>query len=60
MVEKKTMGDDEVFKTIECGDCGNEFPFTVKEKDFYESKSFSEPKRCFPCRRAKKEQRRER
>ena len=42
-------------KTIQCIDCGASFPFTVEEQEFYESKGFTnEPKRCAPCRQAKK------
>ncbi len=42
-------------KTIKCCDCGTEFVFTVKEQEFYAEKGFTnEPKRCKPCRDAKK------
>lgn len=44
-------------KTLVCTDCGSEFVFTVGEQEFYKEKGFdNEPKRCVPCRRAKKEQ----
>ncbi len=43
-------------KVITCTDCGNEFPFTVGEQQFYKEKGFeSEPKRCPDCRRARKQ-----
>ena len=42
---------------IACVDCGTEFPFTAKEQEFYAQKGFtSTPKRCKPCRNARKEQ----
>ena len=44
-------------KTLTCRDCGAEFVFTVGEQEFYKEKGFTtEPTRCLPCRRAKKEQ----
>ncbi len=44
-------------KTLVCKDCGNDFPFTVSEQEFYEQKGFTnEPGRCPECRAAKKEQ----
>lgn len=45
-------------KSLQCADCGATFTFTVAEQEFYSSKGFAnEPKRCQPCRQAKKEQR---
>ena len=42
---------------IACVDCGTEFPFTAKEQEFYAQKGFtSTPKRCKPCRNARKDQ----
>ena len=42
-------------KTIKCVDCGTEFVFTASEQEFYAEKGFTnEPKRCKPCRDAKK------
>ena len=44
-------------KTIRCSDCGDMFTFTAGEQKFFESKGFTaEPKRCVPCRQAKKRQ----
>lgn len=44
-------------KTLVCVDCGQEFIFTEGEQAFYKEKGFdNEPKRCVPCRRAKKDQ----
>jgi CxxC-x17-CxxC domain-containing protein len=41
---------------IACVDCGTEFPFTAKEQEFYAQKGFtSTPKRCKPCRNARKD-----
>ena len=45
-------------KSLQCSDCGATFTFTTGEQEFYESKGFTnEPKRCVPCRQAKKQQR---
>ena len=45
-------------KSITCSDCGTTFTFTAGEQEFFASKGFTnEPKRCRPCRDAKKAQR---
>lgn len=41
-------------KTIICKDCGNDFTLTVTEQNWYKEMGFSEPKRCFVCRRNKR------
>ena len=42
---------------IACVDCGTEFNFSAKEQEFYAQKGFtSVPKRCKPCRNARKDQ----
>jgi len=41
---------------IVCVDCSNSFLFTAQEQEFFAEKDFSAPKRCRPCRQAKKEQ----
>lgn len=42
-------------KTLVCQDCGKEFIFTAREQEFYAEKGFTnEPKRCFDCRKARK------
>jgi len=49
---------DEVVKTKECRDCSEEFDIYQGELDFLRDKfgdSFSEPVRCKPCRRKKKD-----
>ena len=44
-------------KSLKCTDCGAIFTFTRGEQEFYSSKGFTnEPKRCVPCRQAKKRQ----
>ena len=44
-------------KSMTCSDCGATFTFTAGEQEFFASKGFTnQPKRCVPCRRAKKEQ----
>lgn len=42
-------------KTLVCKNCGEEFVFTAREQEFYESKGFvNEPQRCKPCRDKRK------
>ena len=41
---------------IVCASCGTEFPFSAAEQEFYAQKGFtSTPKRCKPCRNARKD-----
>jgi CxxC-x17-CxxC domain-containing protein len=45
-------------RPLQCLDCKNEFIFTAGEQEFYERKGFRElPKRCRPCREARKSRR---
>jgi len=45
-------------KTIQCADCGNDFTFDVQEQELFASRGYTnEPKRCLPCRQARKSQR---
>jgi len=45
-------------KPLVCVDCGQEFIFTAGEQEFYDRKGFREiPKRCRPCREARKSRR---
>jgi len=42
-------------KTLICKDCGTEFPFTVRDQQFYAEKGFeNEPQRCRDCRTNRK------
>ena len=41
-------------KILVCADCNQQFVFTASEQDFYAQRGFSEPKRCGPCRTARK------
>lgn len=44
-------------KTLNCVECNTDFIFTSSEQQFYQEKGFSnEPRRCPPCRRARKQQ----
>jgi hypothetical protein len=38
-----------------CVDCGQQFVFTTEEQAFYQSKQLSIPKRCKPCRKARRQ-----
>ena len=39
---------------ITCSDCGQEFTFSAADQAFFQERGFSTPKRCKPCRMAKK------
>jgi CxxC-x17-CxxC domain-containing protein len=42
-------------KSIQCADCGATFTFSAEEQEFFASKGYTnEPKRCPPCREARK------
>jgi CxxC-x17-CxxC domain-containing protein len=42
-------------KSLQCADCGNSFPFTVEEQEFFASKGYTnEPKRCPNCRASRR------
>src|SRR5512136_2897984 len=41
-------------KILVCADCNQQFVFTASEQDFYAQRGFSDPKRCGPCRNARK------
>lgn len=42
-------------KSITCKDCGQSFPFTVRDQQFYAEKGFqNEPQRCRDCRNSRK------
>ena len=46
-------------KTLTCGECGQEFTFTVGEQEFYLSRGLlNEPRRCPECRAARRGERR--
>jgi CxxC-x17-CxxC domain-containing protein len=45
-------------KTLQCADCGVNFTFTAEEQEFFQTKGYTnEPKRCQPCRQARKTER---
>lgn len=45
-------------KTIQCVDCGMNFPFTAQDQEFFAQKGYTnEPKRCPSCRQLKKNER---
>lgn len=44
-------------KQLECVDCKQSFLFSAKDQLFFEEKQFVPPKRCKPCREAKKQAR---
>jgi hypothetical protein len=42
---------------LTCADCGGKFLHSAKDQEFFAGKGYQEPRRCKPCRQAKKEQR---
>ena len=45
-------------KSLQCSECGNEFVFSAEEQEFFRSRGYTnEPKRCPPCRQARKQER---
>lgn len=44
-----------VEKSLHCASCGSTFTFSVEEQEFFAAKGYTnEPKRCPPCREARK------
>ena len=45
-------------KEIQCADCGAMFIFSAEEQELFANKGYTnDPKRCLPCRQARKSQR---
>ena len=47
---EKVMPDIE----ITCAECGNAFPFTEREQEYYQERNLTQPKRCKECRDARR------
>lgn len=43
-------------REMNCVDCGGPFTWTGGDQAFYTKQGFAEPKRCKPCREAKRAQ----
>lgn len=41
---------------LQCVDCDREFIFTEGEQKYFEQKGLFSPKRCFSCRKKKREE----
>lgn len=56
-MNEKTERTESKYQDIEltCIDCELSFIFTAGEQRFYSSKGLSMPKRCQPCRKARKD-----
>ena len=39
---------------IICAECGNTFPFTEREQEYYQERNLTQPKRWKPCRDARR------
>lgn len=44
-----------VYQIIQCKNCGRNFEFTYREKEFYDKKGFSMPTNCPECRELKRQ-----
>ena len=45
-------------KSIQCADCAATFTFSAEEQEQFASRGYTnEPKRCLPCRQARKSER---
>jgi CxxC-x17-CxxC domain-containing protein len=50
---KGYMAEDQ---QLMCSDCGQAFTFTSDDQNFFREHGYSTPKRCKPCRQAKKQE----
>jgi hypothetical protein len=41
-------------RELTCVDCGASFTWSAEDQAFFQEKGYSQPKRCKPCRQAKK------
>jgi len=41
-------------KTLVCADCGAEFTFSAADQEFHSARGYQDPKRCPPCRQARR------
>lgn len=39
---------------ITCAECGTAFTFTEREQEYYRERNLTHPKRCKPCREARR------
>lgn len=46
---------NEIYRVIQCVDCGRQIEITQGEREYYEEKGFSLPKRCKACKQKKQE-----
>ena len=44
-------------KTLVCADCGAEFTFSAADQEFHTARGYQDPKRCPPCRQARRAER---
>ena len=44
-------------KTLTCLDCQQPFAYTAEEQSYHADRGYTEPKRCPPCRAARRESR---
>jgi len=44
-------------KTLVCVDCGAEFTFSAADQEFHAARGYQDPKRCAPCRQARRSER---
>lgn len=44
-------------KVVTCAGCGQTFTWSADEQEFYDRRGFYAPRRCRPCREARKAER---
>jgi CxxC-x17-CxxC domain-containing protein len=44
-------------KMLVCADCGAEFTFSAADQEFHAGRGYQDPKRCPPCRQARRAER---
>jgi hypothetical protein len=53
-VEPTTAVADGEDQVLRCNDCGQDFTWSAGEQAYYRERGFDQPRRCKPCRQAKK------
>lgn len=44
-------------RSLTCQDCGQTFTFSVDDQEYHAGKGYDDPKRCLPCRQARRRER---
>jgi len=44
-------------RSLTCQDCGQTFTFSADDQGYHAEKGYNDPKRCLPCRQARRSER---